>query len=126
MFGQVLRSIAVEKTGSRNDIGIDVSISPKVNFPTGGECLALIVIDEEPFICRWCKVRHSACNGSESLHDHIGIGGMQVSTMRDQRRMNHYLRSAAVNLLDRKRECDVGVPEDIVIGKIPCIRVKAR
>src|SRR5437867_8244273 len=104
MFGQVLRSVAVEKTRSGSDVGIHVRILPKAEFPTGGECLALIVIDEEPFICRGRKVRHSACNGSESLHDHIGIGGMQVSTMRDQRRMKHYLRSAAVNLLDRKRE----------------------
>src|SRR6266566_1291070 len=63
MFGQVLRSVAVEKTRSGSDVGIHVRILPKAEFPTGGECLALIVIDEEPFICWGRKVRHSACNG---------------------------------------------------------------
>src|SRR2546427_12002792 len=102
MLRQMLRPVAVEETGSGDDIRVHIPVFPNPIFSTGSKRLTLIMVDEEPFIQRWREIRHAARNGSYTLHDHIRVRGMQPASMCDKRRADHYLRSTAMNFVNRK------------------------
>jgi hypothetical protein len=68
---KMLRAVAIKKARTRNDVCIDICVSPERKLPARSQCLALIVIDVEPRIGRRRKVRHACRNSSGSLYDHV-------------------------------------------------------
>src|SRR5882757_4426765 len=112
------RAFAVHK--ARAIVGVEVGPNApwQLQIEAGGNRVALIVVEEEVTFVGRREVSEAARDAARAFGILVGVGGMNLSTAGDLRRIRGGFPAANARASDGQREKDIGVAENVVIKEI--------
>src|SRR5436309_13409135 len=112
-------AIAVEESGSVAHIPGRERLPRQSDVKADAKRISLVVVEEKKSLVRRCEISKAARDRAGAFHELMGIGQINLESVRDARRARGELPTVNAGAIDRQRKENVGIAEHVVIEKIP-------